>query len=317
MRATTVLHSRTFVPLPWALVGDFTMNTRQRKLELLMSLWAISKSVSFLCKLGKKKCVLGMLRWANGCDFITGPKKCYPLMKCTLTISATVWLHFWCSNPGSFQAPPLPLAFLPHIWARNPSAAPFREWVTDREAWHAAAHGVVNRRDWMTDLTPCSPSKKSKGAPTQEPLSTPYSKNSKPISFTCLLKQFSEQLAKSDFLFPESYLYKVKKKKKKTTLSYSHGMYGHLWFGHLNWILGGDYLASIGRKWQPTPVFLPGNPMDRGTWWATVHRITRVRHDLATKPPPYVYRAAATKSYSWVMWSFSSCEVRFFYVVYS
>ena len=24
------------------------------------------------------------------------------------------------------------------------------------------------------------------------------------------------------------------------------------------------------RKWQPTPVFLLGNPMDRGAWWATV-----------------------------------------------
>ena len=29
-----------------------------------------------------------------------------------------------------------------------------------------------------------------------------------------------------------------------------------------------------------------GNPMDRGAWWATVHGVTRVRHDLATKPPP-------------------------------
>ena len=27
------------------------------------------------------------------------------------------------------------------------------------------------------------------------------------------------------------------------------------------------------------------NPMDRGTWQATVHGITRVGHDLATKPP--------------------------------
>jgi len=26
--------------------------------------------------------------------------------------------------------------------------------------------------------------------------------------------------------------------------------------------------------------------MDRGAWWATVHGVTRVRHDLATKPPP-------------------------------
>ena len=30
------------------------------------------------------------------------------------------------------------------------------------------------------------------------------------------------------------------------------------------------------------------NPMDRGAWGATVHRVVRVRHDLATKllPPP-------------------------------
>ena len=28
------------------------------------------------------------------------------------------------------------------------------------------------------------------------------------------------------------------------------------------------------------------NPMDRGTWQATVHGITEVRHDLATRPPP-------------------------------
>ena len=28
------------------------------------------------------------------------------------------------------------------------------------------------------------------------------------------------------------------------------------------------------------------NPIDRGTWWAIVHWVARVRHDLATKPPP-------------------------------
>ena len=28
-----------------------------------------------------------------------------------------------------------------------------------------------------------------------------------------------------------------------------------------------------------------GNPMDRGAWWATVHRVTRVGHSLVTKPP--------------------------------
>ena len=28
------------------------------------------------------------------------------------------------------------------------------------------------------------------------------------------------------------------------------------------------------------------NPMDRGAWQATVHGVTRVRHDLVTKSPP-------------------------------
>ena len=28
------------------------------------------------------------------------------------------------------------------------------------------------------------------------------------------------------------------------------------------------------------------NPMDRGAWRATVHGVTRVRHNLVTKPPP-------------------------------
>ena len=28
------------------------------------------------------------------------------------------------------------------------------------------------------------------------------------------------------------------------------------------------------------------NPIDRGAWQAAVHGVTRVGHDLATKPPP-------------------------------
>ena len=28
------------------------------------------------------------------------------------------------------------------------------------------------------------------------------------------------------------------------------------------------------------------NPMDGGALWAAVHELARVRHDLATKPPP-------------------------------
>ena len=29
--------------------------------------------------------------------------------------------------------------------------------------------------------------------------------------------------------------------------------------------------------------------MDGGAWQATVHGVTRVGHDLATKPPPYLF----------------------------
>jgi len=40
------------------------------------------------------------------------------------------------------------------------------------------------------------------------------------------------------------------------------------------------------RAWQLTPEFLPGNPMDRGAWKATVHRVAKSQtrlSDLARK----------------------------------
>jgi len=33
------------------------------------------------------------------------------------------------------------------------------------------------------------------------------------------------------------------------------------------------------KKWQPTPLFLPGDSMDKGTWQATVHGVTRLGPD--------------------------------------
>ena len=32
------------------------------------------------------------------------------------------------------------------------------------------------------------------------------------------------------------------------------------------------------------------NPTERGAWWATVHGVPRVQHNLATKPPPRTQR---------------------------
>ena len=35
------------------------------------------------------------------------------------------------------------------------------------------------------------------------------------------------------------------------------------------------------RKWQPTLISLPGDPMDRGAWWATAHWTTESRTQLS------------------------------------
>ena len=29
------------------------------------------------------------------------------------------------------------------------------------------------------------------------------------------------------------------------------------------------------RAWQPTPVFFPGETMERRAWWVTVHRVAK------------------------------------------
>ena len=34
------------------------------------------------------------------------------------------------------------------------------------------------------------------------------------------------------------------------------------------------------RKWQPTPVFLPGESQDRGAWWAAVYGVAQSRTRL-------------------------------------
>ena len=44
--------------------------------------------------------------------------------------------------------------------------------------------------------------------------------------------------------------------------------------------------------------------MDRGAWWATVHGVARVGHDLATKPPPKQWESGwiqqhPSSSYFW------------------
>ena len=52
--------------------------------------------------------------------------------------------------------------------------------------------------------------------------------------------------------------------------------------------VGHDWATSLSlltfmpwrRKWQPTPVFLPGESQGRGAWWAAVYGVTQSRTRL-------------------------------------
>ena len=54
--------------------------------------------------------------------------------------------------------------------------------------------------------------------------------------------------------------------------------------GDLSSIPGSGRSPGEGND-KPLQYSCLGNPMDRGAWRATVHRVTRVGHDLATKSP--------------------------------
>ena len=49
-------------------------------------------------------------------------------------------------------------------------------------------------------------------------------------------------------------------------------------------------LGRSPKEENGNPLWCPclENLMDRGDWWATVHRVARVGHDFQTKPPPQV-----------------------------
>ena len=34
------------------------------------------------------------------------------------------------------------------------------------------------------------------------------------------------------------------------------------------------------RKWQPTAIFLPGQSVERGSWWATIHNVAKRQTQL-------------------------------------
>ena len=73
-----------------------------------------------------------------------------------------------------------------------------------------------------------------------------------------------------------------------------------LFNGLPQWVSGKEYACNAGDtglipgrerspgegNGNPLQYSCLGNHMDRGAWWAIVHGVERVRHDLATQSPP-------------------------------
>ena len=57
------------------------------------------------------------------------------------------------------------------------------------------------------------------------------------------------------------------------------------------------------RKWQPTPVFLPGNNVDSRAWQATVHGVTKSRIHACMH---YMYQILSALPYPWNIGATSS-----------
>ena len=57
------------------------------------------------------------------------------------------------------------------------------------------------------------------------------------------------------------------------------------------------------RNGNPLQYSCLENPMDRGTWWATVHGVARARHNLATKLPPEMKCEVYVEAFFFCLWT--------------
>ena len=62
------------------------------------------------------------------------------------------------------------------------------------------------------------------------------------------------------------------------------------------------------RKWQPTPVFLPGESQGRGSLWAAVYGVAQIRTRLKrlNSSSSIIYQPEITGFYGMAYWRFSS-----------
>ena len=109
------------------------------------------------------------------------------------------------------------------------------ELVVDREAWHAPVHGVTKSRTQLSDWTELSLNEKENK-----------------ITSLNLLKNTSLEKG-----FPGGSAAKTPPAMQE------------MWVRSLGWD------DPLEKEWEPTPVFLLENLMDKGAWWASVHKVAK------------------------------------------
>ena len=71
-------------------------------------------------------------------------------------------------------------------------------------------------------------------------------------------------------------------------------------------LLNSSYTFFGEENDNPCPYSCLGNPMDKETWWAIVHWVTRVRHDLTTKQHKFLFYFRNSVHFLSHIWLFST-----------
>ena len=137
------------------------------------------------------------------------------------------------------------------------SLGKLRQLVMDREAWRAAVHGVTKRQTWLSNWTELSPWNCNQLINWLEIIIDFANKEFK-FWIYLLLEYFSEKAMATRF---STLAWKIPWTEEPGRLqSMESHRVGHDWatsfslFTFMHWR----------RKWQPTPVFLPGE--SQGRW---------------------------------------------------
>ena len=128
------------------------------------------------------------------------------------------------------------------------SLSKLQELVMDREARRAAVHGVAKSWTQLRDSTELNWSRKNINTPSWDTLEKAMATHCSTLAWKIPWAEESGRLQ-----------------------SMGSQRVGHDWVTSLSLFT----FTHWRRKWQPTPVFLPGESQGWGAWWAAVYGVTQ------------------------------------------